>query len=87
MNQDTQATVKTSLKTLHNNLQEISSILNKPIDQLEYLNEGNTPKETASENPVSENPTITLQMLLDMANEISRKSSHIAKQTNILTGQ
>ena len=78
---------KTSLKTIYSILLEVGSIMNKPIDQLEYLNEGDTPKEKDERAPVNENATITLEMLMRIGHELSRKASEIAKQTNHLTGQ
>ena len=78
---------KTSLKTVFSILQEISTILDKPIDQLEYLNEGSQPKDVEQKPEQDNNPTITVEMLISMGHILSRKASEVAKQTNHLTGQ
>jgi len=79
--------VKTSLKTVYSILEEVSTILDKPIDQLEYLNEGSAPKDEMEKTEQDNNPTITVELLMKMCHTLSRKASEVAKQTNHLTGQ
>lgn len=79
--------VKTSLKTVYGILEEVSAILDKPIDQLEYLNEGSTPKDEMEKAEQDNNPTITVELLMKIGHTLSRKASDVAKQTNHLTGQ
>ncbi len=78
---------KTSLKTVYSILKEVSTILDKPIDQLEYVNEGSQPKDIEDKESSDNNPTISLELLMSVAHTLSRKASEVAKQTNHLTGQ
>lgn len=87
MSESVEKQAKTSLKTVYSILQEVSAILDKPIDKLEYLNEGSVPKEEMEKSEQDNNPTITVEMLINIGHTLSRKASEVAKQTNHLTGQ
>lgn len=87
MSQDTAKESRITLKTIYSQLGEISELLDKPIDQLEYLNNGSESKEKSEHGPESNDSTITFAMLENRVNSLRRKVSAIAKNCNHLTGQ
>ena len=84
MNQPTQVEWgNTSLRIVHESLVETSKILEDAKDKLDFVVNGNTPKEESK--PASDGMA-TIEVIAQKMFEIARQASTISKLTNSIVG-
>jgi len=86
MSQDAKEATVHSLKDLKTRLHEIFNVVDETNAKLEFLarNKPAEPTNTEKESPVGE--IATLEELHDIVDRIGRKTSNMARSTNIIVG-
>jgi len=83
--QDSKEIKASSLKDLNMRLHEIHNVMDETDSKLTYLSR-NTPADKPTEGQSSKGDIATLEGLHDIVDRIARKSSNMAKSTNIIVG-